>query len=68
MSLRLDFTTRGIIKPSNTVKNHIFMDIGTSNFKLMKNRITNAEIISDSNSTNFDKEAIKTSLNNIQKN
>lgn len=65
MSLRLDFTTRGIIKPANTVKNHIFMDIGTSNFKLLKNRITEAEIISDSNSTNFDKEAIKTSLNNI---
>ena len=65
MSLRLDFTTRGIIKPSNKVKNHIYMDMGTSNFKLNKNRITEYETISDSNTTNYDKEAVKSSINNI---
>lgn len=65
MSLRIDFTTRSVIKQANTVKNHIFMDIGTENFKLIKNNITEEEHISDSNTTNFDKNAIKTSLNNI---
>ena len=65
MSLKLDFTTRSITNHSKNVKNHIYMDIGTSNFKLLKNRITDAETILDSNTTNFDKAAIKTSLNNI---
>lgn len=65
MSLRLDFTPRSIIKQSNKVKNHIFMDMGTSNFKIYKNKITEKESVRDSNTTNFDKEAIKSSLNNI---
>lgn len=65
MSLRIDFTTRGIINQSNRVKNHIYMDMGTSNFKIYKNKITERETVRDSNTTNFDKEAIKSSLNNI---
>ena len=65
MSLRLDFTTKSIIKDSNSVKKHTFMDIGSSNFRLIKNAVTEKITISDSNTTNYDKMAIKNSLNNI---
>lgn len=65
MSLRLDFTTKSIIKDSNEVQNHVFMDIGTSNFELNADPITNNLIINDLNTTHFDKAAIKNSLNNI---
>lgn len=65
MSLRIDFTTRGLVKPSNEVKNHIYMDIGTSNFIISKKKNSDDNFILDSNTTNFDKNAIKASLNNI---
>ena len=65
MSLRLDFTTKSVLPDSNAVKKHTFMDIGTNNFRLIKNPSTEKVTISDSNTTNYDKMAIKNSLNNI---
>lgn len=63
MSIRLDFTTKSIIKASNSVKRHTFMDIGTSNYDLVEK--DGQLYVSDSNTTNFDKAAVKSSLNNI---
>ena len=65
MSLKVNFTTKGIIPESKAVKKHTFMDIGSSNFRLIKDSITEKITISDSNTTNYDKAAIKNSLNNI---
>ncbi len=65
MALRLDFTVKGIIKEPNTVKKHTFMDIGSSNYDLVLNPNTNKLTVIDTNTTNFDKAAIKSSLRNI---
>ena len=65
MSLKIDFTTKEALKHSNSVKKYIYMDIGTSNFDIVKDRISGAEKILDINTTNFDKSAVKASINNI---
>jgi hypothetical protein len=65
MSIRLDFTTKSGMPEVTSVKTHTFMDIGTNNFRLEKNHADDKLILSDANSTNFDKMAIKNSLNNI---
>lgn len=63
MGIRIDFTTKNLIGNQNSVKRHTFMDIGTSNLNIIHDN--GRTIINDINTTNFDKEAIKNSLNNI---
>lgn len=65
MSLRLDFTIKSVLPSSTAVKNHKFMDVGTSNYYLSKDEKSGKVKVMDANTTNFDKAAIKNSLNNI---
>ena len=65
MSIRIDFSPKQFAKEQTSSKNFTYIDIGTDNFKLEKNRITNKEIIIDKNTTNYDKDVIKNSLHNI---
>lgn len=44
MSLRVDFTTKSIVKTSTAVKRHTFMDIGTNNYRMATDGETRTNI------------------------
>ena len=62
-NILLDFSRKRIFG-DNVSTTHKFVDIGTNNIKLLKND-SNNEYIKDTNTTIYDKEAIKVSLRNI---
>ena len=65
-NITFDFSRERIIHPKKRENlSYTFRDIGTSNIRLIVDNLNKTETVKDSNTSNFDKNAIKASLTNI---
>lgn len=64
-NITFDFSNESIVHPQGKATSFVFKDIGTANFRYKVDRVTKAESVIDTNSSNIDKDAVRASLNNI---
>lgn len=73
-NISFDFSNNAVFKRDKDTKTYVYRDIGTENFKLVKgyedpDNLNSEETIKlySINTSNFDKSAIESALNNIFK-